>query len=134
MSLIALPTQSLGRIGGETGKCDGLGLGPFACIDIKDPVATIRTFATGISNLVAFITIIAGLWFGFQIILGAMQWLSSGGDKTGLENARNRLLHAFAGMMIVVLALAIVGILGTFFGLDILLTKPEEVIKQIMPK
>lgn len=117
----------LGRFGGS-----GDGLGPFANINLGSPVETIKSIATLISNLVAFITIIAGLWFGFQFIMGAFAWLTSGGDKAGLESARNRMIHAFIGLLMVVAALAIVGIMGTFFGLDILLKEPDKIIKQLM--
>lgn len=127
MSVIAQnPTQSLGRIG------SGGGVGFLADFNIDNAVETIKSIATLISNLVAFITIIAGLWFGFQFVMGALAWLTSGGDKNGLEGARNRMIHAFIGLLMVVAALAIVGIMGTFFGLDILLRKPDIIVNQLM--
>ncbi len=121
-----LPTTSLGPIGG------GGGFGPFNIIG-PDAVATIRNISTLLSNLVGFITILSGLWFGFQFIMGALQWLSSGGEKAGLEGARNRMIHAFIGLIMVAGALAIIAVMATVFSLDILLTNPEKIACQLNP-
>lgn len=121
-----LPTTSLGPIG------EGQGFGPFNFIKPQD-VETIRNISTLLSNLVGFITILSGLWFGFQFIMGALQWLSSGGEKAGLEGARNRMIHAFIGLIMVAGALAIIAVMATVFSLDILLTNPEKIACQLNP-
>lgn len=122
MALLAKQVD-LGQIGG-----DGKGLGPFT--DVSNAIAKVATL---ISNLLAFFTILAGLWFIFQFVVGAYQWLSSGGDKAHLESARNRLAHAFIGLIIVVAAWAIIAVVGVFLGLDILLTKPAKITCLINP-
>lgn len=77
-------------------------------------------FSNIISTVLGVTTISAGLWFMFQIFSGAFQWLTSGGDKQALENARKRLTHAVIGLLLVVLAYALIGIVGLIIGLDIL--------------
>lgn len=120
-----------GSLGGSSGNGGNGGFGLFNIVG-NSPEAVIKNISGMISNLVAFITILAGLWFGFQLILGAIQWITSGGDKHGLESARNRMLHALVGLIIVVMALSIVGFIGKIFGLDILLTNPSCTANQLM--
>lgn len=75
---------------------------------------------TLVGGIITFITIIAGLWFMIQFIIAALQWISSGGDKGLLETARNRMLHAVIGLVIIVAAYILVGLIGLIVGLDIL--------------
>jgi hypothetical protein len=125
MSLLAAGTsQGMGGIGGE-------GLGPFG----QNPATsgtTALTQVTGvISSIIGFMTIIGGVWFMFQILIGGYEWISSGGDAKKLETARNRLSHAFIGLVIVVGAWALLAIAGQFFGFDILISNPGTVIQQL---
>lgn len=126
MSLLAQRQMDFGQIGQDNQG----GLGPFSNIG-SNATQTLVNISTLLSNLVAFFSILAGLWFGFQLFLGAWGWLSSGGDKHGLETARNRMIHAIIGLIIVVFSIAIIGIIGTVFGLNILLNNPQEVCRQI---
>jgi hypothetical protein len=75
---------------------------------------------TLVGGLITFITVIAGLWFMIQFIIAALQWISAGGDKGLLETARNRILNAVIGLVIVVGAYVLVGLIGLVVGLDIL--------------
>ena len=96
-------------------------LGPFCTLtQATDAKEAFKAFATVISNIIGLLTICAGLWFGFQLIIGAYAWMSSGGDKAQLEAARNRITHAFIGLLVVVSAIAVIGVFGKFLGLDIL--------------
>ena len=127
MSLLAQQrTQPLGQIGNDASGA----MGPFSNIG-ANATETIKNVSTLLSNLVGFFTILAGLWFGFQLVLGAFGWITSGGDKHGLETARNGMVHALIGLIVTVFSLAIIGIIGKVFGLDILLTDPQAVCKQI---
>jgi hypothetical protein len=73
-----------------------------------------------ISVIVGLLTVIAGIWFIFQIIIAGYQWLSSGGDKASVAAARDKLTYSVIGLVIVVMAFAIVSVIGTIFGIDFL--------------
>jgi hypothetical protein len=122
--LAATSGEPLGTIGGE-------GLGPFGNIG-KGGTATAGL--TGISSIISAIigimTVAAGIWFIFQFLIGALGWLTSGGDKTKLEQARERITNAFIGLIIVVAGWSILAIAGQFFGFDILLQDPATLMKQ----
>lgn len=69
---------------------------------------------------------IGGLFFIFAFFLtflylltGGIGWLTSGGDKSKLETARDKITNALVGLVIVAAAYAIFALVGQFFGLDI---------------
>lgn len=58
--------------------------------------------------------------FFFVMLLGAIQWITSGGDKAGVEGARGKIMNAIIGLVILFSLLAIVKLIESFFGIDIL--------------
>ena len=68
------------------------------------------------NNLISLIYIIAAIVFVFMIIFGALQWLTSGGDKDAVKAARDRIIHAIVGFAILAAAFAIIKLVGTFTG------------------
>jgi hypothetical protein len=102
--------KGMGQIGG------GEGLGNLSTPGDQAPEMLSRV----ISSIVGFMTVAAGIWFLFQILIGGYTWMSSLGDKQRLEMARNRIVHALIGLVIVVASVAIVSLTGQFLGYDIL--------------
>lgn len=70
---------------------------------------------SGVVGAIFAIALILTLIFLF---LGGIEWLGSGGDKTHLESARDKITHAITGLIIVGAAWAITVLVGQFFGLD----------------
>lgn len=68
--------------------------------------------AVGAAIVIALI--LAFIW----LILGGIQWITSGGDKAKTEEARNRITSALVGLAIVAAAWAIMRLVGSFFGID----------------
>lgn len=69
---------------------------------------------------------IGGLFFIFAFCLtflylltGGVSWLTSGGDKSKLENARDKITNALIGLVVVAAAYAVFALVGQFFGLDV---------------
>lgn len=58
--------------------------------------------------------------FFFMLMIGAIQWITSGGDKANIEGARSKVSHALIGLVILFSILAIVKLLEVFFGINIL--------------
>ncbi|QQG41886.1 MAG: hypothetical protein HYV90_01075 [Candidatus Woesebacteria bacterium] len=81
------------------------------------PTAFLSTF---IPNFIGLVFVIGVLVFFFMLIWGAVQWISSGGDKQGLEAARGRITSAVIGIVILLGAFAVINVVETFFGLNIL--------------
>lgn len=62
-----------------------------------------------------------GIFFFFQFITGGINWINSGGDKQKLEAARERLMNAIIGLIILLSIFAIITFIQQVLGFDILL-------------
>lgn len=92
-----------------------------ATINIQTPQnVQITDFGKLISALVGTLLIIAALLAFLFLILGGIQWISSGGDKAGMEAARNKITHAIVGLIIVGAAWAIMILIQNFLGITII--------------
>lgn len=81
-----------------------------------------------ITNFIKLLLVVAALMFFIMLVVGGIQWIMAGGDKTGAENARKRITAALVGLVIVFVAWAIVNLVKILFGVDILnLTIPSLV-------
>jgi hypothetical protein len=72
-----------------------------------------------LSGAIGFILVIAALAAFIFLIWGGIQWITSGGDKSSVEAARQRILAAIIGLFVVFAAWALMAIIGQFFGFDI---------------
>ncbi len=111
MSVLIAQVKELPKInqGGGLGAFSNFTLGTFS-----------QTVATIIGNIIGFLTIVAGLWFTINFILGAVSWISAGGDKGKVKEAKDKITQAVIGLAIVVAAYTIAGLLGKILGLDFL--------------
>jgi len=91
----------------------GKDLGAFS--DAKD-----LTIPGMVSGFLGLVLVIAGLAFFFILVIGGIKWILSGGDKAHTEGARNQITAALVGLVIVFSAWAIVQLIDTFFGVNIL--------------
>jgi len=78
------------------------------------------TIAGIISGLIQLLIIIAAIVFFFILVIGGIRWIMSGGDKANTEAARNQITAALVGLVIVFAAWAILTLVDTFFGTQIL--------------
>lgn len=86
----------------------------------KSGEAALGNLESFISNIIGFLTVLASLFFVIYFIIGAFQWITSGGDKGKLENARNRMMYGVLGMVIIVASYSILGLLSGLIGIDFL--------------
>jgi hypothetical protein len=87
-------------------------------INITRPATQIRITDVGqlISAAVGLLMILAALLAFFFLILGGIQWITSG----GMEAARNKITHAIVGLIIVGAAWAIMTLVQNFLGVSII--------------
>lgn len=119
-------------VGTSLGTIGGGGLGPFGNIGstITSGGAALAAVTGAISKIIGFLTIAAGVWFLFQITVAGIAWMTSGGDKTKLTEARDRIMNAMIGLIIVVAGWAILALAGQFLGYDIIISNPAQLIEQ----
>ncbi len=73
-----------------------------------------------ISSAIQFILIGAGLIAFVYLLLGGIQWITSGGDKAGVDAARQKIMAAVIGLVIVFATWALITVLEKFLGVSII--------------
>ncbi|MBI3980492.1 hypothetical protein HY345_00670 [Candidatus Microgenomates bacterium] len=73
-----------------------------------------------ISGLIGVAMLLAALAVFIYLIWGGFEWITSGGDKAGVENARNKITAALIGLVIVASAWAIMRLVEFFFGITVI--------------
>lgn len=90
-------------------------------VNIVAPDKSVLPSNTGIgqvvSVLIAFLVVVAVLAALLYIVLGAIQWITSGGDKTKVEAARNHIIAAIVGLVIIALSFVILNIVTNLLGI-----------------
>ena len=71
------------------------------------------------STLITVAFVLASLLALAFLVYGGVKWITSGGDKAGVESARNIIVAALVGLVITFLAYFIINIVMGFFGLSI---------------
>ena len=72
-----------------------------------------------ISRGISVAFIVAGILTFAFLVMGGIEWLTSGGDKTKTETARNRITAAVVGLAIVAASWALMKLIAYFFGVDV---------------
>jgi len=121
------PLQELGQIGGKDG------VGPWGNLGFFNDIGpAAQAFAKIISNTIGVMTLIAGIWFIFQFVTAALGWISAGGDPKKIEEASGKIRNAVIGLVVVVVAYALMSLLGKILGFEFL--KPATLIERLGPK
>ncbi|MFH2021698.1 MAG: hypothetical protein ABIJ33_00230 [Patescibacteria group bacterium] len=81
---------------------------PVAIDQVKSGATFLLQFVKLWRNTINLGAIMVLLYF----IWGAVEWISSGGDKNKLESARNKMLHAVLGLIILVSSFVIIGFIS----------------------
>lgn len=71
-------------------------------------------------NMVGLALVIGTVIFFFILIFGAIQWITSGGDKARLEIAKSKITNALIGIVILLTVFVVLKIIEDFFGINIL--------------
>lgn len=83
----------------------------------QQPVAQFSS----IMATIIFVLLVGGvLIFVIYFLIGAIRWITSGGDKGQVESARNQVLHAVVGLIVLFSLFAILSLIQTLFKVDVL--------------
>lgn len=92
-------------------------------IPIQDQLDSVTSFeiqtdlGAYVSNIVSILLSVAGLAAFVFLVWGGIMWITAGGDKGKIEEARNRITQAVIGLTIVAASWAIFSLVSYFFGL-----------------
>ncbi len=124
------PNKLLAQQAIPLGSIGGAGLGPFGNIT-RDPTVALGAVTRVISSIIGVMTIAAGIWFLFQLLLAGINWISAEGDAKKLQQAQQRITSAFLGLLIVITGIILLSLASKFLGYDLLITQPGEFIKKL---
>lgn len=79
-----------------------------------------------IGSLLGIVMVIALLILLLYLTLGALEWMSSAGDNSKLQSARNRMLHAVIGIMILASVVAVFSFTQYVLGVDFIKFKSSS--------
>ena len=93
------------------------GISPPAAMNVggSDPVAGLGKFiAFGINMFI----LVAGMFLILYLLMGAFDWIVSGGDKEKIQKAQNKITNALIGMLLIFVVLTVFSLLaGNILGI-----------------
>jgi len=99
-------------------------LGPITGVGKFQPTGDFSDAPTQIESMFTmvfgFLTIVAGLTFLIYFLIGALNWVTGGGDEKKVDTAKSYMTNGAIGLIIVIAAYSIVFIVGKVLGLNIL--------------
>lgn len=87
-------------------------------IGIEIPEGFAENVAQLINAVLSFVMVIAALLVLFYLIWGAFDWITSGGDKGKIDGARQKIISAVVGLIVVASAYAILLLAIRFLGFE----------------
>lgn len=91
-------------------------------------------FASFVGRILTIILTIAALILFVMLLWGGVEWITSGGDKSKVEKARNRISQSIIGMIVLAATIALFSLLQIAFDFKVLNftnnTKPKSDITE----
>jgi len=73
-----------------------------------------------IRAIIQFILVVAFVLAFIMLLIGGIRWITAGGDEKAVGSARNMITAALVGLVIVLVAFALIKLVETFFGVSII--------------
>ncbi len=107
--LLLVPFFNVATVGAvddasKQAACEGIGISGAGCTEPAAQSSISNLIATGISIL----SFIVGIAAVLMLIIGGFRYITSGGDSNSISAAKNTILYAIIGLVVAVLAQAIV--------------------------
>ena len=84
-----------------------------------------------VSNMIGLLTILGGLIFIFYFVMGGVYWITAGGEQGYVTKARDQMVEAVIGMVVIVISYGLMGVVGGIVGFDFL--HPAGAILNLKP-
>lgn len=88
-------------------------------VQISRPAVGFGSLSDFIQKALVLVFTVGAFIVLLMLIVGAYEWITSGGDKEAVGKARNRIINALIGLIILALAFALVRLIGAFTGLEL---------------
>ncbi|MFZ5376326.1 MAG: hypothetical protein ACOZAN_01495 [Patescibacteria group bacterium] len=85
---------------------------------------------TIISNIIGVLTILGGIFYVVYFVVACIEWINAGGDSGKAQKARDKMIQGAIGLIIIVAAYGVIGLIGTIIGVELL--RPAKMIKELV--
>ena len=92
---------------------------------------TIPSFDMVLTFLLRFLFIVGGLVAVLYLLLGALAWITSGGNKESVDKAREKIQAAVVGLVVMFAVLALMVVIENIFSLGLGISQPIKFPKLI---
>ena len=92
----------------------------FAIPGGQSPSGSEKQLAVNIATLWQTLIVLGGLAFILYFLWGGFQWITAGGEKSKIEEARGKITQGLIGLAILAASFVIIKFLETALGLDLL--------------
>ena len=92
----------------------------FAQTLVPTELTPINNIINIVRTAIRFILIIAFVAAFVMLLIGGIRWILAGGDEKAVAGARGTITAALIGLVIVLVAYAIIRLVETFFGVTII--------------
>ena len=99
--------------------------------DFSGTFGPLSTMETVISAILGILTVGGGLLFIYTFVMGAVDWITAGGDSGKVQKARDRMIQGAIGLIVLVMSYAIIDLLSGVLGFEILY--PAVMLNDILP-
>ena len=106
--LMAAPAVALAQAGANSGQL------------VPNEIRPIGNIVSVIRAIIQLILVIAFVLAFIMLLIGGIRWITAGGDEKAVGSARNMITAALIGLVIVLVAYALIRLVETFFGLNII--------------
>lgn len=86
---------------------------------VSSRVAINSDLGTFISRVFSAIIIVGGIATFVYMVLGGVQWITAGGEKDKVKDAREKITQAVIGLAVLASAWAVYSLVDYFFGIGI---------------
>lgn len=97
-------------------------IGALGDLLILNPVSAASPITAIIGTLIRMLVIIGALIMVLYLIVGALNWITAEGKPDKLEHARNTVIHAIVGMIMLAATVAITSFIGAALHIPFLQT------------
>ena len=86
----------------------------------SESIGKVNNILVVIQAIIRFILIVAFIAAFIMLLIGGIRWITAGGDEKGVASARNMITAALIGLVVVLVAYAIIRLVELFFGFQII--------------
>ncbi len=96
---------------------------PATTIAIQPPsgvgISPTYSISSLFHNIIGLFFVVGAILVIYNLIMGAFDWILSGGDKEKISAARNKIINALIGFAILAVAFVILNFTGKLINIDI---------------